>query len=273
MLPIGYQLYSCRNEMARDPEAVFAELSAMGYDFVELAGMHGYAPEALRAALERHGLFALCAHVQLQELRDERIVRTYREIGCRYIALSILMPDFQPGSPGYSEALALLRSAAKACEAEGLRFLYHNHDLELRPCRGERALETILKDVPPPSMLLEPDCCWLHYSGVDPAAYMDALGQPCPIVHLKDYRCQCARDKNCLEIGAMLAQYGESDDRAFSFVPLGMGCVDIGACVEAAERNGASALVVEQDMSFGRTPLEAAKISIDYLRALPERSS
>lgn len=267
MLSIGYQLFSCREELRRDPEGIFTELSDMGYEFVELAGLYGYAPETLREILQRHGLCALCAHVQLEDLEDEHIIRMYKAVGCKYIALSILMPEFQPGSAGYPKALEVLHYATKACEREGLRLLYHNHDLEFKPYCGRYALDAILEADFFPPLLLEPDCCWLHYSGVDPARYLDTLDRACPIVHVKDYCCRGAHEKNCLEIADALA-HQTAGEAMFSFLPIGMGCVDIEAYVKAAMRKGVSALVVEQDISFGHTPMEAAKVSIAYLRTL-----
>ena len=41
---------------------------------------------------------------------------------------------------------------------------------------------------------------------------------------------------------------------------------NIPAIIEAAEASGAKWLVVEQDRSVGRTPLEAVQMSIEYLK-------
>lgn len=266
-LPIGYQLYSCREDMVRSPEEVLAALAEQGYDFVETAGLYGFQPRSFAAMLEKHGLKAHSAHVQYGELLKDPVgtVHACVDLGCSFVVLSILMPEFQPGGAQYTLAAELLRRASAVCAEEGATFLYHNHDLEMVRYAGDYALETILKDVP--QMGLEPDVCWLQYGGADPLAYLRRHAGSCPIVHMKDYRAAGAETGNCLAIGERLAA---GDNRVFSFEPLGRGCVDIVACVEAARDNGAGYLVVEQDYSFGRTPLEAAGVSLAYLRSVLE---
>ena len=49
---------------------------------------------------------------------------------------------------------------------------------------------------------------------------------------------------------------------------MGYGCQDVSAVAEAGLDAGAKWFVVEQDASVGRTPLEAAAMSIDTLRKI-----
>ena len=48
----AYQLYSAREDASNDLEGVLDQLSRMGYEGVEFAGLYGYEPAALRALLE-----------------------------------------------------------------------------------------------------------------------------------------------------------------------------------------------------------------------------
>ena len=66
---------------------------------------------------------------------------------------------------------------------------------------------------------------------------------------------------------------GQSETKAagevpFEFRPVGYGCQDVSAVAEAGLDAGAKWFVVEQDASVGRTPLEAAAMSIDTLRKI-----
>ena len=54
----------------------------------------------------------------------------------------------------------------------------------------------------------------------------------------------------------------------FEFRPIGYGVQNIPAIIQAAEDAGAEWLIVEQDESPCRPTLEAAKMSIEYLRSL-----
>ena len=56
------------------------------------------------------------------------------------------------------------------------------------------------------------------------------------------------------------------EDNEFKLVPLGMGRNDFKEILEAAERADAHTVIVEQDTSVDRPPLEAAEISRKYLK-------
>ena len=56
--------------------------------------------------------------------------------------------------------------------------------------------------------------------------------------------------------------------RDFEFRPVGHGCQNVKSIVDAGLESGAKWFIVEQDLSVGRTPLEAAKMSRDTLFAL-----
>ena len=112
-----------------------------------------------------------------------------------------------------------------------------------------------------PADLLQPelDCYWVKYAGYDPAAYIRKYAGRCDLIHLKDY----AGYKE----GAVRPE-AAADAPEFEFRPVGHGWQDTPATVAAALESGAKWLIVEQDSSVGRTQLEAARLSVDYLRGL-----
>src|SRR5450759_5757463 len=57
-LPIAVQLYSVRNDCAKDFDAALAQLAKMGFEGVELAGYHSYSgkPKDLRKKLDELNL-------------------------------------------------------------------------------------------------------------------------------------------------------------------------------------------------------------------------
>ena len=52
---IGYQLYSAREECAKDLLGVMKQQKALGYDAVEFAGFYGHTAEEIKAMLEQMG--------------------------------------------------------------------------------------------------------------------------------------------------------------------------------------------------------------------------
>ena len=54
----------------------------------------------------------------------------------------------------------------------------------------------------------------------------------------------------------------------FEFRPVGSGMQDFPSILEASLEAGAQLVVVEQDQSNGRTPMEAITMSREYLKGL-----
>ena len=65
-----------------------------------------------------------------------------------------------------------------------------------------------------------------------------------------------------------------SDDGAgkktssFEFRPVGYGCQDVAGLILAGLYAKAEAFVVEQDQWYDRHPLEAARLSVEYIKGL-----
>ena len=100
-----------------------------------------------------------------------------------------------------------------------------------------------------------------------PAAYIRRYAERCPVVHLKDYIGESDGSAPYALLGQD-APVREDGGQPFMFKPLGGGCQDIPALVEAAHEAGARWLVVEQDESPERPALEDARLSAEHLLPL-----
>ena len=60
----------------------------------------------------------------------------------------------------------------------------------------------------------------------------------------------------------------EESHGVFEFRPVGHGDQDFPPILEASVEAGAQWVVVEQDQSIGRTPMEAITLSRQYLKSL-----
>ena len=86
-------------------------------------------------------------------------------------------------------------------------------------------------------------------------------------MHLKDY-VGVKGGKNPYALIGMEDDSASPDEIAFEFRPVGHGCQNVPAIVEAGLESGADWFIVEQDLSVGRPPLEACKMSIEYLKSI-----
>ena len=85
-LPIAVQIYSVRDNAAKDLRATLQAIKDMGYDGVEFAGLYDNKPADIKAMCTEIGLTPISAHVPyLDMVKDpEGVLGAYAEIGCSY---------------------------------------------------------------------------------------------------------------------------------------------------------------------------------------------
>ena len=267
--PVAYQIYSAREDAAKDLDAVLGALKGMGYDGVEFAGFYGNTAEQVKALLDKHGLKAISSHVPFVQIESDMfgVIAFHKAIGCEYIAVPYLDDQTRPGAPGFAHALKVIYKFAGLMKEAGMTLLYHNHDFEFVSLSGQYGLDFLYDAVPADLLKTELDVCWVKYAGVNPADYIRKYAGRCPVVHLKDFvgRKQDGSTPYAL-IG--LDENEKKDTQAFEFRPFGYGCQNVEEVVEAGIESGAKWFIIEQDMSIGRTPLEAAEMSIGTLKKI-----
>jgi sugar phosphate isomerase/epimerase len=268
---IGYQVYSARDDAAKDLLGTLKDIKALGYDGVEFAGFYGHEAKEVKAMLAEAGLVAISHHVPFAAMREDifKVISDNKLIGVKYIAIPFLDADTRPGSAGFAETIKDICLYGELMKAAGIQLLYHNHDFEFCTVSGQYGLDFLYSAVPPCKLATEIDVCWVKYAGLEPADYIRKYAGRCDIVHLKDFVGRKEGDKSPYALIGVDKDTAKADEGvAFEFRPVGYGCQVIPTIVEAAQASGAKWFIVEQDLSVGRTPLEAAKMSVDYLRGL-----
>ncbi len=260
MVKIAYQLYSARDAAEKDLGKVLREIAALGYEGVEFAGFHGRSADEVAALLDESGLEAVSSHVPFEDILKDPfgVIAYHLAIGCAHIAVPYLTEEWRPGSPGFAPFIAEIHRFARLCREAGIPLLYHNHDFEFVRLSGLYALDFLFRSVPASLLQTEIDTCWVRYSGLDPAGYIEKYAGRCPVVHVKDYACDGPTGP-CAE-----------RPESFAFRPVGGGVLDVPAVVRTAVAAGAKWLVAEQDEPF-ITPMADAKASLAALRAALSR--
>lgn len=266
--PIALQVYSVREDLEKDFYGTLKKVKELGYEGVEFAGLYGHTPAQIKAWCKELDLVALSAHVPFVDMmQNPDLLKDYAEIGCRYVAIPYLTEEYRPGAAKFEEVIAGAKTLGSAAKALGMQLLYHNHDFEFVKVDGKYALDVLYGTVPAELLATELDTCWVNVGGEEPAAYVRKYSGRAPLVHLKDFVGSKAENMYAL-IG--IDNGGKTADaKAFEFRPVGYGVQDFFSILNAAEDAGADWVVVEQDMpSMGRTPLECAALSINYVKTL-----
>ena len=265
-MKLGLQLYSVRDDLEKDFIGTLKKVKAMGYDGGELAGLYGYSGKDVKAMFEEAGLVPISAHVAYQDLMVdiEETVKTYNEIGCKYIAIPYLPNELRYGTEKYPEVVENIKKIGEVCNKYGIELLYHNHDFEFElTTNNEYALDELYTEVSADLLKTEIDTCWVNVAGENPAEYVRKYTKRAPVVHLKDFDGE--KNANMYKLIGIESEEKEVVN-TFEFRPLGYGKQNIQSIVDAAKDAGAKWIIAEQDEpSMGKSRLECAEMSIKYM--------
>ncbi|REE92843.1 sugar phosphate isomerase/epimerase [Paenibacillus taihuensis] len=249
-MKIGLQLFTVRDDLAKDFKGTLRQVAAMGYEGVEFAGYGDIPAEEMKALLDELGIEAFGSHIGLQQLESniEGEIAYLKTIGATYAILPWVSPEMVAGGEAFwRELITKLEQFGKKFHEAGLEFCYHNHDFEFAlKIDGEFVFDAMYTKVPADLLKVEMDIGWVQYSGVDPLAYIAKYAGRLPLLHLKDFR---------------KGHPGEQIDT----VELGQGDLALNDIIAAADKANVQWIVVEQDRC-ANPPLESVQTSINWLR-------
>lgn len=245
---VGIQLYTLRDQTAKDFLGTIRKVAAMGYEAVEFAGYYNTPAAELKALLDELNLQAPSAHVGLNFGDPDRLyadldkqIEYAKQIGLEYIVVpSSPVPD-KPTAEDVRRLAAILEKAGRQVTAAGLKFGYHNHAYEFKEVDGTTVIDRMLELVPAEYLIAEFDLGWVHAAGCSPTDYVRKYAGRVPLAHFKDF----GTDSKDTEIGK--------------------GTVDLKSVLAIAEECGIDYFIVEQE-EFKSSSLESAEICLDFFR-------
>ena len=257
--PVGLQLYTLRDAMAKDPDGTLKRVADIGYKEVE---SFGYAdgkffdktPNDYAALLKDLGLSEPSGHYTTGRamkgkgtLTDDwkRAVDDAAAIGQKYMVCAFLFPAERTKLDDYKEVVELFNKSAETCRAAGIQFCYHNHDFEFKPIDGQVPYDLLLRDTDAKLVQLELDIYWATFAGQDPVALFKKHPGRFPLWHVKDME--------------------KTPERAFA--PVGTGSIDFQRIFDAQKIAGMTHYFVEQDVCK-LPPLESIAISYKNLQKM-----
>ncbi len=190
-IPIGLELYSVREVLAKDPEGTVRAVAQMGYQGVEF-----YAPyfewtdvqaKQMRKLLDDLGIRCFSTHNDQQYFAPDKIQRARDlnlTLGSQYMVMAYSDP--KKGPEGWKALAETLNSAADQLAVSGLKVGYHNHEAEFTPVNGVRPIEILAKNTKP-SIMLQLDVGTCLQAGADPVAWIRANPGRIRSLHLKDW--------------------------------------------------------------------------------------
>ena len=267
-LPLGLQLYSVREMLAKEYEATLQKVAAVGYKEVEAAGFYGHTPAQVKSAMQSAGLSLVSAHYSFGDLAKsfDETVAFGQAVGLKYLICSF---------PGIKDRARLtdqsFRSQVESFTMEdyrwnadtfntwgrkvkdaGMQFGYHNHTMEFAPKDGVIPFDEMIRLTDPALVTFEMDCGWVTVGGGDPVRYLKRYPKRISMLHIKDF-------KKTSQPATVIDPPPAAE--------LGRGTVNFRHIFKAARHAHIRHYFVEQE-AYDMPPFEALKIDADYVLSL-----
>ncbi len=249
--PIGLELYSVRDELAKDLMGTVRAVAKQGYEVVEFYSPYfqwtpDYARD-VRKLLDDVNIKCLSTHNNRSNLEGDglkKAIELNQIIGARTIVMA--SAGRTETQDDWKKVAETLTHAAETLKPLKMRAGYHNHQAEFTERDGFRPMPFLAANTPR-DVTLQFDVGTCMEMGYDPIAWIDANPGRIRSLHLKDW--------------------GKGPDRGYH-VLFGEGDTPWAKLLDAAERKGgAEYLLIEQEGS--RYPsLETAEKCLANYRKL-----
>ena len=247
--PLGVQLYTVRSLMDDLPGTLKA-IRKIGYQNVETyVAEYKMSAKELRAAILDAGLAAPSAHFGYNDF-DSRFDYA-KELGVECLVCSIIPANIANSADGYKRGADQYNAWGAKARTMGMKFGFHNHNVEFKDYGGVTGLEILLQNTDPALVQWQMDCYWVAQAGHDPVAMLRKYGHRIQSLHVKDRK---PNVPTSLDTGAGSAHFTE----------VGLGTLDWPSILGLAGKDHVPYMFVEQDQT-DRPPLESLQISYDNL--------
>jgi sugar phosphate isomerase/epimerase len=190
-IPVGLELYSVRDALAKDSEGTVRAVAQMGYQCVEF-----YAPyfewsdaqaKQMRKLMDDLGIHCYSTHndedffsaPKIDHARDLNLI-----LGTKYMVQA--WSDPKPDLDGWKALADHLNAAADKLAPSGLKVGYHNHDAEWKPVSGKKPIEIIAANTKS-AVMLQLDVGTCLEAGSDPVAWIRSNPGRIHSIHCKDW--------------------------------------------------------------------------------------
>jgi len=243
-IPMGVQLYSVREDCAKDLPGTLKALAEMGYEGVEFAGYCDRSAQELRKLLEEVGLKVAGSHVRGHELAPENLaasIEFHQTIGNKYLIIPWMNPNEDPAA--WVSFAEQLNTAAEKLARHGLRTGYHNHGHEFKLAGTERPWDIVATKTRP-EVVMQLDLGNACHGGADPMAYLRKYLERAGTVHLKEF--------------------SATDDKPL----IGEGDIPWEEALSTIEAGGKTEWYIVEQEVYPVPPMEAVKRCREFLRGL-----
>ncbi len=248
-IPLALQLYSVREDCAKDLRSTIETVAKMGYEGVEFAGYYNHSAQDIKKLLDDNGLVCAGTHTGINTIQGDQLRRSIefnQTFGNSFLIVPGVGAEYK-GSKANLERFAFeLSSAAAIAQEYGAFIGYHNHDWEFGPQQdiGGRIPMRFLFQNTPQNVTLQLDTGNALHGGLSAEPLIEEFPGRSKTIHLKEYS---ASNPNAL--------IGEGD---VNWQNVFAKCESVG---------GTQFYIIEVEV-YPEAPLECARKSLEAVKAM-----
>ena len=248
----GLQLYTLRDDMAKDPKGVLTQVASFGYKQIESfegqKGMFwGMSNTEFKKFMDDLGMTMVASHCDMNK-DFERKAAEAAAIGMSYLICPFIGP--QKTLDDFKRYADMFNQKGEVCKNNGIRFAYHNHDYSFVTMDGQMGQDVMMQNTNKDTVDYEMDIYWVVTAGQKPEDWFAKYPDRFRLAHVKDRKKDAAAtDKN-------------------ASVVVGTGSIDFASILKDGAHHGVKHFIIEQEAYVGTTPLNAVKDNAAYMKTL-----
>jgi sugar phosphate isomerase/epimerase len=248
----GIQLWSVRDDLAKDPKEVLKQLASYGYKQIESfegrQGMFwGMTNTEFKSYMDGLGMKIVASHCDITKDFEKKAADA-AAIGMKYLICPWKGP--QKDLEAFKKFADEFNEKGEICKKNGIRFAYHNHDYSFVNMNGELGQDIMMKNTDPKLVDFELDMYWVVAGGQDIETWLYKYPKRFRLCHVKD------RKK------------GAANTEKDASVVVGTGEIDYVRILKTAKKQGMEYYIIEQEKWEGTTPMQAAQANANYMKTL-----
>ncbi|MEO7990047.1 MAG: sugar phosphate isomerase/epimerase [Chryseolinea sp.] len=252
---IGLQLYSLRNQFAKDVPGTMAKVKEMGIKEIEGGGTYGLSFQEYIKLLAQNGLSMVSFGADFDRLANnpQFVADEARSYGAKYVMCAWVPHNGNEFTiEDAKKAILVFNESGKILAKSGLSLCYHPHGYEFRPYENGTLFDYMVANMDPRFVNFEMDVFWVKHPGQDPVALLKKYPNRFLLMHLKDRKPGTEGNQN-----------GNADVE--TNVVLGTGDVGIAAIMKEAKKLGIKHFFIEDESSRSESQIPQSLVFLKTL--------
>lgn len=245
-IPIALQLYSIRENCAKDFAGTVKAVADMGYVGVEFAGYYGLEAKEIKTILDDLGLKVAGTHIGINTLLGDELEKTIefnKILENKFLIVPGFPGDYRDSRAAWQKTAGIMNEISDKLKPYGMLTGYHNHSIEFSPMDGELPWDTFFGNTNK-EVVMQFDVGNARHGGGEAAPFLKKYPGRAVTVHVKEF--------------------SATNDKAL----IGEGDVDWDEIFELCETIGGTEWYIVEQESYAYPPLECVKLCLENLKKM-----